>query len=71
MRERGLSRSSRKRVGQDTVARRDREKTETTEAEIDIYFGWHEKILLKEMQVHYAKMSLRDRMRQARITSFM
>ena len=55
----------------DTVARRDREKTETTEAEIDIYFGWHERILLKEMQVHYAGMNMRERIKQARITSLM
>ena len=30
-------------------------------------FGWHEKILLREMQVHYASMSIRERMKQARI----
>ena len=55
----------------DTVARRDREVTETSEAEIDIYFGWHEKILLKDMQVHYSSMSLREKMRQSRITGRM
>mgnify|MGYP006062224029 CR=1 FL=1 len=38
-------------------------------AEIDIYFGWHERVLLKEMQRHYEGMSRRARMRQARITS--
>ena len=52
----------------DTVARRDRELTGTTEAEIDIYFGWHERILLKEMQVHYAALNVKERMKQARIT---
>ena len=50
---------------------RDREKTGSTEAEIDIYFGWHEKVLLKEMQVHYASMSIKERMKKARITSLM
>ena len=59
------------RHGSDTVARRDREKTGSTEAEIDIYFGWHEKVLLKEMQVHYAAMSIKERMKQAKITSLM
>ena len=53
----------------DWVARRDRELTGTSEAEIDIFFGWHEKILLKEMQRHYAKMNMRERSKQARITS--
>ena len=52
----------------DTVARRDRELTGTTEAEIDVYFGWHERILLKEMQIHYAALNVKERMKQARIT---
>ena len=52
----------------DTVAQRDREAHGVSEAEIDIYFGWHERILLKEMQRHYAAMSIRDRMQKARIT---
>ena len=59
------------RRGSDTGARRDREKTGSTEAEIDIYYGWHEKVLLKEMQVHYAAMSIKERMKQAKITSLM
>ena len=53
----------------DTSARRNRESTSTSEAEIDIYFGWHEKVLLKEMQVHYEGMSIRGRMEKAKITS--
>ena len=53
----------------DTSARQYREVTGTTEAEIDLYFGWHEKILLKEMQVHYEGMSIRSRMEKAKITS--
>ena len=39
-----------------------------SEAEIDLYFGWHEAILLKEMQRHYEAMSIRSRMKNARIT---
>ena len=39
----------------DTVARRDQKETETSDEEIDQYFGWHEaNILLKEMRRHYA-----------------
>ena len=52
-----------------TAARRHMLETETSAAEIDIYFGWHERVLLKEMQRHYEGMSRRARMRQARITS--
>ena len=48
----------------DTVARRDRDVTSTTEAEIDVYFGWHERILLREMQIHYAAMNVKERMKQ-------
>ena len=55
----------------DTQARRYREATGTTEDEIDIYFGWHEKILLKAMQVHYATLSIRDRMGHAKITGML
>ena len=59
------------RRGADTVARRDMQRTETLPSEIDIFFGWHEKVLLKDMQVHYSAMSVRERMKKARITSFM
>jgi hypothetical protein len=52
----------------DTVARRYMEETGTSEAEIDIFFGWHEKVLLKAMQVHYASMSIRERMKKSKIT---
>ena len=55
----------------DTVARRDREETGTSEDEIDIYFGWHERILLKAMQVHYAAFSIIQRMAKAVITGGM
>ena len=40
-------------------------------AEIDLFLGWHEKMLHKDMQNHYEGMSLRDRMEKARITSMM
>ena len=55
----------------DTVARRHREAMGVSEAEIDIYFGWHERMLLKEMQVHYEAMSPRERMLHAKITGMM
>ena len=55
-------------AGSDTVARRYMEETGTSEAEIDIFFGWHEKVLLKAMQVHYASMSIRERMKKSKIT---
>jgi hypothetical protein len=38
---------------------------------IDIYFGWHEKILLKAMQTHYASLNIRERMDRARITGML
>ena len=59
------------RRGADTTARRWMEKSGTTEAEIDLYFGWHEKILRKAMQVHYASLSIRERMTQSKITGWM
>ena len=46
-----------------------REEREVSEAEIDLFFGWHESILLKEMQRHYEAMGIRARMKQARITA--
>ena len=55
----------------DTVARRYREETGTTEAEIDLYFGWNERLLKKAMQAHYASLSIRERMGLARITGKM
>ena len=55
----------------DTVARRYRVLMEVTEDQIDIYFGWHEKILLRAMQVHYATLSGRERMRSARVTGML
>jgi hypothetical protein len=39
-----------------------------SEDQIDIYFGWHERVLLKAMQVHYASLSIRERMQLAKIT---
>ncbi len=55
----------------DTVTRRYMEVTGVSESEIDLYFGWHERILLKAMQNHYAAMSIRERMSHAKITGMM
>ena len=55
----------------DTTARRYMEATGVTEDQIDIYFGWHEKVLLKAMQVHYASLSIRERMALAKITGML
>ena len=53
------------------MARRYREQSGATEAQIDLYFGWQERLLLKAMQVHYASLSIRERMLLAVITGFM
>ena len=55
----------------DTVARRDMQKLDVTSDEIDIYFGWQERLLLRQMQVHYAAMTIQTRMRKARITGML
>ena len=55
----------------DTTARRYMDVMGVTEDQIDIYFGWHEKVLLKAMQVHYASLSIRERMRLAKITGML
>ena len=39
--------------------------------EIDLLFGWNEAKMSKEMQMHYATLGLRERIRQARITCMM
>jgi len=52
----------------DTVARRFKERTGVSEADIDLYFGWNERVLLKAMQVHYAAMSVKERMKKAMVT---
>ena len=36
--------------------------------EIDMLLGWNEAKMSMEMQLHYASMGLRDRIKQARIT---
>ena len=59
------------RRGADTAARRHMGESGATEGEIDIYFGWHEKILLKSVQLHYAAMQVRVRMLLATITGYM
>ena len=58
------------RRGADTAARQYKEETGATEAQIDIFFGWQEKILLKAMQVHYEGLSTRARMALAKITGW-
>jgi hypothetical protein len=55
----------------DTTAQRYREVTNTSEAEIDIFFGWNERVLLKAMQMHYASMSTRELMALAKVTGMM
>ena len=55
----------------DSEARRRMVYLAVTEAEIDLYMGWNERVLKRAMQVHYAGMSIRDRMRSARITGMM
>ena len=55
----------------DTVARKHREAMSVSESEIDLYFGWGERVLKKAMQVHYAAFTLRERMKQARITGML
>ena len=55
----------------DTTARRYREDTGTTEAMIDLYFGWQERVLKKAMQVHYESLSMLARMALAKITGML
>ena len=55
----------------DTTARRYREESGTSEKEIDLYFGWNERLLKKAMQVHYASLSILERMGLSRITGWM
>ncbi len=43
----------------------------TSESEIDLFFGWHEKILLKAMQNHYASKTVQMIMELAKITGWM
>ena len=57
----------------DTEARRSMNVSEhgrkpVTATEIDLYFGWHEQELSKDMQIHYSTLSLVERLNQARIT---
>lgn len=57
----------------DTEARRSKDVTDqgrkpVTASEIDLFFGWHEEELSKDMQIHYSTLSLAERLSQARIT---
>jgi hypothetical protein len=55
----------------DTTARRYMEITGTSEGEIDLFFGWNERVLRKAMQTHYATMNLRELMALAKVTGMM
>ena len=55
----------------DTCARRYRRWSGATEAQIDLYFGWQERLLKKAMQTHYESLSVRARMFLAKITGWM
>jgi hypothetical protein len=61
------------RRGADTTARRTKlielfGREVVTIEEIDLYFGWHEEEMSKDMQIHYSTLTLRERLKQARIT---
>ena len=53
------------------MARRYRELSGATEAQIDIYFGWQERLLRKAMQTHYESLSIRARMALSKITGWL
>mgnify|MGYP007125929686 CR=1 FL=1 len=55
----------------DTVARHTMGETGASEQDIDITFGWMEAFYSAKMQMHYATMSLFERMRSAGITGWM
>ena len=55
----------------DTTAVKYKDVSGATESQIDIFFGWHERVLLKAMQRHYASLSVRQRMALAKITGYM
>ena len=60
----------------DSQARRDMNVTENgrtsvSKEEIDLFFGWHEMELSQDMQLHYATLSLAERIHKARITGLM
>ena len=57
------------RRGADRIARAHMEETDTSEADIDLLFGWREKFYSELMQVHYAGLARADRMKKAKITS--
>jgi hypothetical protein len=55
----------------DTTAQRYREVTGTSDAEIDIFFGWNERVLLKSMQKHYSSLNTRELMALAKVTGML
>lgn len=57
------------RRGADTVARATRERSGTDEEDIDIIFGWNERMYSRKMQHHYETRFNRDK--RYRVTMFM
>ena len=57
---------ARRHMGDTRFGRRPVEKWE-----IDVYYGWNEAEMKKDMQMHYATMGMRERLEQARITCLM
>ena len=55
----------------DTTAQRYREVTGASDAEIDIFFGWNERVLLKSMQKHYSSLNTRELMALAKVTGML
>ena len=50
----------------DKVARDTMETTGATSVDIDLYYGWHEKMHSKDMQLHYAGRP--DRVKRSRVS---
>ena len=53
----------------DTVARRTMELTGATEMDLDLMFGWQEKMYSRKMQIHYEQRFTRER--RAKVTSLL
>ena len=53
-------------LGQYKVARDSMETTGATSVDIDLYYGWHEKMHSKDMQLHYAGRP--DRVKRSRVS---
>ncbi len=53
----------------DTVARRTMEATGATEMDLDLMFGWQERMYSRKMQIHYEQRFTRER--RACVTSLL